>query len=71
MKRLLTITGYTVDQTLQNTESKNKAINAITQGFKSQQLQAVIAEQHTLAHYQEAFDSLISNKHIGKIIITP
>ena len=71
MKRLLTLKGYTVDQTLANPEQKQRAINAINQGFASKQLKPVIAEQFGLSDYQKAFDYLASNQHIGKIIITP
>jgi len=71
MKRLLTLKGYTVDQTLNNTEQKQRAINVISQGFSAKKLSPVIAEKFSLKHYKNAFDSLASNRHIGKIVITP
>jgi len=71
MKRLLTLKGYTLDQTLENTEQKQKAINAINQGFATKLLTPCIAEEYSLTSFQSAFDSLASNENIGKIVLTP
>ena len=71
MKRLLSIKGYTVDQTLQNPKQKETAIKAIREGFNKGGLQTVIAARFSLDDFQNAFTTLAANKHIGKIIITP
>jgi len=71
MKRLLTIKGYTLDQTLQDPKQKQAAVSAILDGIKSKQLQPVIAKTFTLNEYQQAFRLLASNSQIGKIVITP
>lgn len=71
MKRLLTLKGYTVDQTLNNSEQKDKAVTAIKNGFTNNDLKCVIAEQFKLCDYKNAFKTLADNRHMGKIIITP
>jgi NADPH:quinone reductase-like Zn-dependent oxidoreductase len=71
MKRLLTLKGYTVDQTLDNEAQKQRAITAIRKGFTEGHLKAVIAQRFSLNDFQNAFTTLAANKHIGKIIITP
>ena len=71
MKRLLTLKGYTLDQTLQNPIQKQTAIRAILTGLENKQLHPVIAEKFELKNYQHAFRLLASNSQIGKIVITP
>ncbi|MFT6122825.1 MAG: NADPH:quinone reductase-like Zn-dependent oxidoreductase [Oleiphilaceae bacterium] len=71
MKRLLTLKGYTVDQTLAHKENKALAINAIRTGFSTKQLAPVIAKHFSLDQFDQAFSYLRSNQHIGKIVITP
>jgi len=71
MKRLLTLKGYTVDQTLENEAQKQNAIRSISKGFSDKNLVPVIAEKYKLSSFQDAFDSLATNRHTGKIIITP
>ncbi len=71
MKRLLTIKGYTVDQTLDDKAQKQRAIDAIRKGFKDAELFPVIAKRFALGDFKAAFIGLSENKHIGKIIVTP
>ena len=71
MKRLLTLKGYTVDQTLNQAEQKTRAIQAISKGFSNKQLEPVIAAHYSLADFKQAFSRLSANQHVGKIIITP
>ena len=71
MKRLLTLKGYTVDQTLSHNANKAIAIKAIRSGFKDQQLTPIIAKHFSLGQFDQAFTFLQSNQHIGKIVITP
>jgi len=71
MKRLLTLKGYTVDQTLTHKKNKEIAINAIQKGFSTKQLKPVIAKHFSLDQVNQAFSYLRSNQHIGKIVITP
>ena len=71
MKRLLTLKGYTVDQTLAHQLNKDTAIKAIQEGFTSKELSPVIAKYFTLNQFKQAFSYLKSNQHIGKIVITP
>jgi NADPH:quinone reductase-like Zn-dependent oxidoreductase len=71
MKRLLTLKGYTVDQTLTHKKNKAIAINAIREGFSTSQLKPTIAKHFSLSQFKEAFSYLRSNQHIGKIVITP
>jgi len=71
MKRLLTLKGYTLDQTLQDPIQKQSAIEAILRGLETKQLQPVIAEKFKLQQYPQAFRLLASNSQIGKIVLTP
>ncbi|MFD2230536.1 zinc-dependent alcohol dehydrogenase family protein [Alkalimarinus sediminis] len=71
MKRLLTITGFTLDKLIENKEQLQKAIDQITNGINQQQLTPVIAQMFKLDQFNEAFALLKSNKHTGKIVITP
>jgi len=71
MKRLLTLKGYTVDQTLTHNTNKELAINAIRNGFTSKQLKPVIAKHFSLDQFDQAFSYLQSNLQIGKIVINP
>lgn len=71
MKRLLTVKGFTLDIILENPKVLEEAVEHITNGINKQQLTPVIAETYTLAQFEEAFSLLKSNKHTGKIIITP
>jgi NADPH:quinone reductase-like Zn-dependent oxidoreductase len=71
MKRLLTLKGYTVDQTLADKENKALAISAIQKGFNTKRLKPVIAKHFSLDQFDHAFAYLRSNQHLGKIVITP
>lgn len=71
MKRLLTLKGYTVDQTLEDAIQRENAINAIRDGFDNGKLEAIISESFPLQDFKNAFTTLQANKHIGKIIVTP
>jgi len=71
MKRLLTLKGYTVDQTLNQAQQKQSAILAIQNGFSNKQLKPIIAKKFTLENFKQAFEYLKSNQHLGKIVITP
>lgn len=71
MKRLLTLKGYTVDQTLTHKKNKALAIEAIRKGFSTKQLKPIIAKHFSLDQFDQAFAYLRSNQHIGKIVITP
>ena len=71
MKRLLTLKGYTVDQTLNQALQKQNAIRAIQNGFSNKQLKPVIAKKFALENFKQAFEYLKSNQHLGKIVITP
>jgi len=71
MKRLLTLKGYTVDQTLTHKTNKKVAINAIRKGFSTKQLKPIIAKYFSLDQFDQAFSYLRSNQHIGKIVINP
>jgi len=71
MKRLLTLKGYTVDQTLTHSTNKEAAISAIQKGFTNKQLKPIIAKHFPLDQFDQAFSYLRSNKHIGKIVINP
>lgn len=69
MKRLLTIKGYTLDQTLENPETKNCAVNTITSGVEQHILSPVIASRFSFDDFQSAFQELNKNQHTGKILI--
>lgn len=69
MKRLLTIKGYTLDQTLNEPEIKAKAVEMITNGFDQGILSPTIAKRFDFVDYQNAFQKLTKNQHIGKIVI--
>ena len=71
MKRLLTISGYTLDQTLHNPEQKERAVEQLNNAFAANWLTPVIAQTHRLSEYQAAMNSMASNMHIGKIVIVP
>ena len=71
MKRRLTIKGFTLDIVLDNQEVLDDCVRKITQGINSQQLTPIIAKKFDLEGYKEAFGLLKSNKHTGKILITP
>ncbi|WP_250657970.1 zinc-dependent alcohol dehydrogenase family protein [Alkalimarinus coralli] len=71
MKRRLTIKGFTLDIVLDNQEVLGDCVRKITQGINSQQLTPIIAKKFDLDCYKEAFKLLKSNKHTGKILITP
>lgn len=71
MKRLLTLSGYTLDQTLNNSQLKQQAVSDISNGLQQRSLQPVIAKGFCLNDYQQAFDYLASNQQLGKVIITP
>ena len=71
MKRLLTLKGYTVDQTLACEKTKKLAVSSIHKGFENKQLKTIIADSFSLENYEQAFSYLKSNQHLGKIIITP
>ncbi len=71
MKRLLTLQGYTLDATLANAALKAKAVSYISQGFEDGSFSPVIAANYRLNQYQEAFDALALNSHIGKIVLQP
>ncbi len=71
MKRLLTLKGYTVDQTLSHKLEKAQAVTAIQKGFNNNQLKPVIAKHFKLDHFNQAFTYLKSNQHLGKVVITP
>ncbi len=71
MKRLLTVKGYTLDLTLDNAEKKARAITDISQGFESGQLTPTISGYHALTDFKAAFEEILANKHIGKIVVNP
>lgn len=71
MKRLLTIKGYTLDQTLSDTNKRNAAVRFLNSGFEQNILQPTIASRFTLENYAAALQCLGENKHIGKIVVTP
>ncbi len=71
MKRRLTLRGYTLNETLENSSQKNLAINAITSGLQNEQLKPLIARTFKLESFAEAFDELKLNQHIGKILMIP
>ena len=71
MKRRLTLRGYTLDETLENPELRQQAIEEISRGFIKKQLKPVIAQIHALSSYPHAFTQLKQNRHIGKIVLVP
>lgn len=71
MKRLLTLRGYTLDQTLEQEGQKQRAIETLTEGFNNGALKPVISETFSLEDYQKASETLKLNKHTGKLVITP
>lgn len=71
MKRRLSITGYTLDATLEDPTKKAQAIEAVSQGFNNKQLKPVIAKIHPLSCFANAFEQLQKNQHIGKIVLIP
>lgn len=71
MKRLLTVKGFTLDIVLDNPTLLKCAIDQITKGINDQQLEPVVAQTFALPDFKDAFSLLKSNKHTGKIIITP
>ena len=71
MKRLLTLRGYTIDQTLNDDTKKQKAVAALLKGFEAKQLAPIVDHQFSLDEFQQALNYLASNQHIGKIVICP
>jgi NADPH:quinone reductase-like Zn-dependent oxidoreductase len=71
MKRRLSLRGYTLDETLEKKTKRQAAIEAISAGFSSEKLKPVIAHKYALACFNEAFEKLKLNQHIGKIILIP
>jgi len=71
MKRLLTLRGYTLDETLSKPEVKKRAIEWLTSRFDSGELHPVIARTFPFNDYRAAFDYLESNQQIGKIVVVP
>jgi len=71
MKRLLTLRGYTLDASLTQPTIKATAIDAVRAGLESGVYSPLIAATYSLANYQEAFDALESNQHVGKIVLCP
>ena len=71
MKRRLSLRGYTLDETLDNENKKSRAIDSISKGFNNKQLKSIIAQKHPLSSFQNAFEQLKQNQHIGKIMLTP
>tara|TARA_R110002072_G_scaffold300706_2_gene478716 strand:- start:32064 stop:33092 length:1029 start_codon:yes stop_codon:yes gene_type:complete len=71
MKRRLSLRGYTLDETLEDDIKKQRAIRAISEGFKNNQLKSVIAQTHALSCFDDAFEQLKRNQHIGKIVLIP
>jgi len=69
MKRLLTLKGYTLDQTLSDSDKKIAAVKGIYDGIETGSLKPVIAKFFTLEQYQSAFDYLRSNQQFGKVVI--
>ena len=71
MKRLLTLQGYTLDQTLGNESKMTQAAQVIRAGIDSDSLRPLISKRFPLAQYQEAFDYLASNRQLGKVVVCP
>lgn len=71
MKRLLTVKGYTLDQTLDKAQVRQRAITSLSKGFDEQSLRPIIARYFALDDFKEAFSYLASNQQIGKVVITP
>lgn len=71
MKRRLSLRGYTLDETLEHDNKKQAAIDAIAAGIADKYLKPVIAEKYALASFNQAFEQLKLNQHIGKIILIP
>ncbi len=71
MKRLLTLKGYTLDQSLNKPETRQAAIDWLLPRFESGELKVPIAATFRLADYDAAFEYLASNKQIGKIVVVP
>lgn len=71
MKRRLNLRGYTLDETLEDENKKQKAIAEISAGLTSKHLKPVIYQKYALTSFKEAFAQLKLNRHLGKIILTP
>ncbi len=71
MKRLLTLKGFTLDILLDNPSQLQKAIKHTTNGLNTGALKPIIAQQFPMSRFEDALLLLKSNKHTGKIVVTP
>ena len=69
MKRLLSLQGYTLDQTLTETESRQTAIAALEQLASEATVQPKIDKRFTLLEAPQALDYLATNQHLGKVLV--
>ncbi|MDX1452961.1 MAG: zinc-binding dehydrogenase, partial [Oleiphilaceae bacterium] len=69
MKRLLTLQGYTLDQTLTETESRQSAIAALEQLASEATVQPNIDKRFSLREAPQALDYLATNQHLGKVLV--
>ncbi len=71
MKRLLTLKGFTLDQVIDDISLRNDGIRFVSEGLAAGALVPEVAAVYPLAEFANAMALLESNKHTGKIILTP
>lgn len=69
MKRQAHIHGFTLDQTLENPEKRQRAIEQLTLAANTGQLSPCIAKEFELADFESAFAYLASNQQLGKVLV--
>ncbi len=69
MKRLLTLQGYTLDQTLQDAQARDRAVTHLTTLARDRNFTPHIDRRFTLQQFQAAFDHLASNRQVGKVLV--
>jgi NADPH:quinone reductase-like Zn-dependent oxidoreductase len=71
MKRKLTMRGYTLDETINDTSALRTAVDILTAGFNSGEFTPTISKHFDLDNYAQAFEFLQSNTQLGKVLLHP
>ena len=69
MKRLLTLQGYTLDQTLEDADARQRSIAQLHTLASENGFLPHIDRRFALEDYPQAFDYLASNQHFGKVLV--